>query len=232
MFVKSVQILSWNVDGLLSKLEDPYFMSYLNEFSFISLCETFVEYIDFAVCLPNFVRHVLPARKLSDRGRRSGVIVCLIHKDVDVFFTKLECTWDNIVVYEVCKTMLGLERDLLWFSVSIPPQGSPFYVTVDEANGVCALENCVSEMLDIYGDCAIVLCGDFNARTGNRSIDTTNDIFDMRSDVTDGKRLSSDGNGNEFGNSLVSLCLVYELTILNGCIDSYNSGKFTCLVYW
>ena len=40
------RLLSWNVDGLSSKLHDPEFVSYIKSFLFIYLTETFVQNID------------------------------------------------------------------------------------------------------------------------------------------------------------------------------------------
>ena len=41
--VSRFSLATWNVGGLLSKLDTPEFVSYVASFDFISLCETFVE---------------------------------------------------------------------------------------------------------------------------------------------------------------------------------------------
>ena len=84
-------MMSWNVDGILSKFDDPNFVQYIQSFSFISLCETFVEYLDFAGVFQNFSAHILPAKKLSAHGHRSGGIICFVHKAVEKHFVRLEC---------------------------------------------------------------------------------------------------------------------------------------------
>jgi len=218
-------LLAWNIDGILSKLDDPDFVRCLHDFSFLCLCETFVEYLDMSDRFHDFVSHVLPAKKLSSRGRRSGGIICLVHKDIEKYFVRLDCMHDCIV-FKVDKALFGMNRDILLFNVYVPPVGSPYYETINEPNGIVNLENCISDMLHVHGDAAIILCGDFNARTGNKSIIDVN-LNEMLSDVTDELRCSDDSTVNEFGQSLLSLCLALELTILNGFIDKDNSERYT-----
>jgi len=215
------------VDGLLSKFDDSDFLSLLGKCSYICLCETFVEFVNFSHLLPDFVCHVLPARKLSKHGRRSGGIVCLLHKNVERFFTRVECHYDNIIVFRVCKSLFDTERDILLFNVYVPPQNSPVYDAVDYQNGIDNLGQCISEMLEVHGECALCLCGDFNARTGNNNTNIKNDLYDMMVDVTDETRFSYDMTVNEFGRLLISLCISLKLTILNGYVEKQLSGKFT-----
>jgi len=120
-----------------------------------------------------------------------------------------------------------MNRDVLLLCIYVPPKHSPYYETVDSSSGVDDVEKCINDMLDLHGDCAIMLCGDFNARTGCSNTVYGNDVSDMSWDVTEASRYSDDRITNEFGNSLLTLCIAFELVILNGCVDAKQSEKFT-----
>ena len=122
--------------------------------------------------------------------------------------------------------LFGTDKDILLFNVYVPPIGSPYYATVEESNGITNLERCISDMLDICGDVAVILCGDFNARTGKYNL-VSNNLGDMTASITDEIRDSDDDIVNGFGQNLLSLCIAFDLTILNGLIDRNKSGRFT-----
>jgi len=166
----------------MSTFEDQDFVSYLKTFSFVTLCETFVECVDMSYCFPNFDCYVSPARKLSQRGRSSGGIVCLVDRKFAKYFRRVLYNYDNVIVFKVCKTLFNTDKDVLMFNVYIPPCGSPYYAHKDDDNGVDMLQTCIAEMLDRYGECSILLNGDLNARTGglNTTTMTTYMIVDQR----------------------------------------------------
>ena len=110
----------WNCDGLLSKFEDPDIVDYLSSFSFICLCETFLEYFDHTIHFPDFDCYVSPARKLSEHGRRSGGVICLIAKAHKEFFSNVPIDIDNVLVMKARKELLGLENDVLMFFYLYP----------------------------------------------------------------------------------------------------------------
>ena len=217
-------MLIWNVDGFLSKLDDPDFVQSLQSFSLICLCETFVEYLDLSQRFIDFVVHILPAKKLSTRGRRSGGILCLVHKSIDKHVIRLECSFD-FIVFKVSRALFGTDRDVLLFNAYVPPKGSPYYEMCEEQNGILNLENCINEITEKHGDMAIILCGDLNARTARRNV-IDMDLRDMVSDMTSESRYSDDCVLNQYGQHLLSLCVVFNLIILNGHLDE-TSGKFT-----
>ena len=220
-------MLSWNIDGLLSKFEDPDFVSYVESFSFISLCETFVDRIDLSLKFKCYDFFVSPAVRLSHRGRLSGGIVCLLDRQFSEYFQSIHCDYDNVVIFRVSKTLFGIDRDVLLFCVYVPPATSPYYARRDDSSGIDMLQKCIMETLGDHGDCAIILNGDFNARTGNLNLCNGDDIFDCRADMFDTARHSADSVLNEYGKSLLALCAGLELYILNGVSDPNASGKFT-----
>ena len=181
------RLLIWNVEGLLSKFDEPDFVSLVNSVSFSCLCETFVTNVDLSNLFPEHDCYLSPAKKLSNRGRLSGGVICMVHRTVTKYFTVLTCSYDNVIVFRVHKDFFGTERDVLMFNVYLPPAGSTYYDTVDENNGVEILSNCILNMSEMHNDCSILLCGDLNARTGAMNT-TADNLFDTRSCAFDNSR--------------------------------------------
>jgi len=211
----------------MTKFDDPDFVSYLESFSFITLCETFMETVELSQYFRDYECFVAPAKKLAQRGRRSGGVVCLLKREFSKYFQRLHCNYDNMIVFRVCKTLFENDKDVLLFNTYIPPSTSPYYGTSEFENGIDMLQCCITEILDIYQDCTIILNGDLNSRTGNMNAADESDVFDCRANVFDVSRRTQDEIVNEYGRLLLSLCIGYDLCILNGCICPDLSGKFT-----
>ena len=73
---------SFNIEGLLKKLDDPSFLDFVNRFDVISLQETFmIEKVIPKDVFGNFSTHYFsPASKLSAHGRCSGGVVVFVKK--------------------------------------------------------------------------------------------------------------------------------------------------------
>ena len=72
---------------------------------------------------------------------------------------------------------------------------------------------------------SILLCGDLNSRTDSLNFSNAIDTDEIRHDLFDETRQSEDTIVNQFGRSLLSMCAILDLTIVNGTI--VNSGNFT-----
>ena len=152
--------------------------------------------------------------------------MCLVKKDIADFFRKVDCDIDNVLMFRVDGTLFNSVKDILMIFVYVPPKGSPFYDTVDESDGISILDKCITDATYAHPDCALLIAGDLNARTGNLNTNDNFDIFDMKTSLTNDSRESQDESMNEFGDSLMVLCSAYNLTILNGALGE-ESGKFT-----
>ena len=116
------------------------------------------------------------------------------------------------------KALVEVDRDILVVAGYILPQDSPAYSESDNVTGIEVLEQCVLERAeDVY----IMMCGDFNARTGSQ-----NSVLDTEKwprNSTDEhflKRSSQDSVENTSGHNLIDLCNVLDCSILNGA-DSF-----------
>ena len=80
----------------------------------------------------------------------------------------------------------------------------------------------------------VILCGNFNARTGTLDDFTHVDAFlneGNLSTITVIKRFSRDLNTNCYGTCLVELCIENNLVALNGGTKGDLTGQFTCNTY-
>jgi len=219
--------LTWNVGGILSKLEDSDFWTNLLEFDFVCLVETFVDHFENDVMNNHFKSSVFPARRLSEKGRRSGGVICLIRHCITRFVEFIECCYDNILVFKIDRKLFMSERDVLLLCIYVPPSGSPYYNVVGESNGIFTFEQCVLQLCDKYDNCSLIVCGDFNARTGCLTVGDSDDLGNVRNGTMNVHRCSRDNVFNEFGHALLSACLGLDLCILNGCIAGDKNGNFT-----
>jgi hypothetical protein len=158
--------LSWNVNGLLTKIHDNEFVRYIRSFDFVCLFETFVETFHYNL-LTGYEVFCKPALKLSKQGRHSGGVVCLIKKDICKYVKQIITTVHNMFVFLCDKCIFGTEKDVLFVCTYIPPEGSPYYAYYDLDNGISLLEEFICDYLIDSDDVFILICGDLNSRTSN-----------------------------------------------------------------
>lgn len=116
----------------------------------------------------------------------------------------------------------------MFSGVYFPPEMSPFYSNL-EIEGFQELETMISES----GDCEVLLCGDFNARTGDLLEFTHYDDTELQDEFIDvlnntdvPVRKNVDKSVNRFGRSLIKFCSEHSLFIGNGRCGT-NSGDYT-----
>ena len=191
------------------------------------MLETFVADFQNDALNDYFVCYTAPAIRISDKGRRSGGVICCIGRSVSRFVSVIPYNVNNMLVFKISKELFGYERDVVLICVYLPPIDSPYYHSVNVENGIHELENCLLRVYTEYSDCWVAVCGDLNARTGNFNVGDISVNYDMRFDAPYDFRNSLDGTTNDYGYGLLSTCLGFDLCILNGCIEGDWSGKYT-----
>ena len=181
-----------------------------------------------------FNDHVIfnqPATKLSKQGRPSGGVLCLVRKCFADHVKRIDTDLENAVFILINRTLFGLDKDVLSTNVYIPPEGSPFYnVTGVNSDGVSNLEDCIFDNVLLDNDVYVILNGDLNSRTANvsQSISSEHDaIYNVQENENNIQRMSQDTNINTFGKSLLFMCTVLNLCILNGTCDGDRLGAYT-----
>ena len=226
---KHFSFLTWNVNGLISKLKDHDFVSYVSTFDFICLVETFMEKKCDENVFPCHKLYPKPAVRFTKVGRSAGGVICLVRKELLPFVKQIDVVCANIAVFLINKKLFGTPKDVLYVCAYVHPQGSPFYVHFDIDNGVDSLEDCLIDCLLKY-DAYVILCGDLNSRTSNLAHSGLNNVdFDMeqKSQTLHGARRSQDCILNSYGKLLLNMCTSLSLSILNGLCQGDLEGCYT-----
>jgi CRISPR/Cas system-associated protein endoribonuclease Cas2 len=226
---KQFSFLHWNINGLLNKLFDSDFVSFVSSFDFVCLVETFLVSLELNV----FSNHEIfcqSAVKLSQAGRPSGGIICLIRKDIVSFVSQIKVI-GNLLMFVIDKSLFGLLKDVLYVCAYVPPEGSGYYRHVgEEGDGIALLEECIFEFGLSNRDCYVILSGDLNGRTSTITQTVTHD-YDYDDVHSSGSNLngrqSQDKVINGFGKSLINMCNALNLCILNGMCKGDPLGRFT-----
>ena len=203
------------------------------------MVETFVGTFT-STLFPSFTSFVSPAKKLSHHGRRSGGVIVLVRNVLMRYVKQIEVDYDNVIILEVSKELLGTDANVFVVNTYLNPPNSPFYDTCDYDNGIAMLEQCLLSILEKNEDDSFILCGDLNARTGSKVpsyFDFASSCFeavggnfwldnDTSNDLSS-KRCSRDIQANEYGHNFLVLCSSFDLCILNGACDGDTDGQYT-----
>ena len=156
-----LNILVWNINGLSqSKLDKRIAGSMLLKYDIILLCETWAaEDADFV--LNGYIYHNYPGRyKHRSPKRHSGGIALFIRKTIQDGVTLGNYTNDTIAWVGLKKSFFRFPRDIYLACIYIVPEGST-NSTHD------AFDLIFEQIIKIPNGNDVILCGDYNARTGS-----------------------------------------------------------------
>jgi hypothetical protein len=217
----------------MNKLSDADFVQYVSGFDIVCFIETFLEYKTPLDCFQDFIQFFSPSIKLTHQGRSSGGVLIMVKRTFEKLVTELTPTQDNMVWLKLNKDFFGQDKDVILEGVYICPPGSPYYEQehVHVTTGISFLEDSILNLIPDHQDCTFLLCGDFNARTGNLNTflhqDDTDDVLDyVRADTTQFRR-SEDKMVNANGQLLLDVCFACNFKILNGCCKGDYDGRLT-----
>ena len=223
---------SLNVENLVTKLSEADFVNYIRSFDIFCAIETFTSAVfDFSTHFQDYCVFHSPAIKLSVRGRRSGGVAVLIRKTLLPYMTRIECNCDNTICFKISKDLLGLDKDLLFVSLYVPPYQSPYYKQSDTNCAIHDLENFLFSLYERGENSYLMVVGDLNARIAEWHLMTDADIGDfgvggVSADENE-KRRSQDKCTNQFGKILIDFCTTFQCTPLNGNHSGDHDGQFT-----
>lgn len=170
-------------------------------------------------------KEIFPNSRLNSGG--VTVLVKSSHRK-GVKFVDKESN-EAFVWWKLEKTFFNLISDIFVCTVYIPPQNSSQEIRLNTDR----FENLQKyNKFLVLGD--IILCGDFNARTGNLDDFSRVDSFLTEgnvSKITISKRFSRNININHYGRFLVKLCIENDLVTLNGRTKGFLIRQFTCNTY-
>ena len=228
---------------MYNKVNDFSFIRYVLSFDIICLTETFVDSsFNFDIIFHDFVKFVHPAKKISQRGRNSGGVLLLIRKSLSEFISRVNIECDNTVAVKFKKSVFNSDKDIVLIATYVIPENGSLYDTMPIKDGIVNLEESLLQVQQSQ-DVHIIIVGDLNARTGCKQPCTENMIsYDNSAAAVDDDdddnddddstddimcRNSKDNTVNNFGQSLLDMCFLFNCVILNGLCKNATSGDFT-----
>ena len=217
----TLRYLTYNVSGLLSKLDSAAFVNYITSFDFVCLTETYIASDFDSDLFRDLGIFVAKAKKLSSHGRLSGGVLVLVRKQFLPFVERMHVDVDNVVVLRMKKFLLGTDKDVMFIAAYLPPYDSNYWKVTQHGYGVEVTEKCVMDLHDVTDDFSQLLCGDLNTRTASENYNQVqDDCEDVLAKVCDCfPRKSQDNHTNVFGQQLIELCNMCECLILNGLLE-------------
>ena len=222
------QILSFNVEGLKTKLDDPSFLELIQKYDIIILKETW-KADTLKINLEDFWDYSQVRPKHKNAIRHSGGITVLAKNHIRFVLKLVENTE---VFLRLEKSLFQFENDIFLCGAYIPPNNTTPTITAKTD-----YFRKLNEMLIKYKDKGdILIMGDLNARTGNEDglqeklRKQLNHLLPDIEEITleTGNRCSCDAKVNTSGRKSLTICSSHSLELANGQTPGDRFGNFTC----
>ena len=216
--VSKIRVLSWNINGLGNKMTDPDLFTFIRNYDIIFFIET-MKGNDFTLSIPGYKFHHV-SRKLKHKNacRASGGIGILISNKY-ANLTRIDHTYDYLVWLTLATDCC--QKNIKIGCTYIPPENST-YVGVRN-DYITMLEEEVARYIEAHH---ILLCGDFNSRTG-QAPDYEAGVIDTNVNVPN-QRSNEDKVINKYGQLLLKFCINTGFKLANGRMYNDNGiGRFT-----
>ena len=163
-----INVVTWNIAGLLGSLLDGEVVAFLKKFDFICIQETFLLY-EFNTCFkfPEYKAIQSPASKLSKAGRPSGGVILLYKRKFENFITSIQTEVDNMLCIKINKELSNTENDIILITVYVHPAHSPYYKCTIKENTLELLDEFVGMMVEDNDWEDFLILGDVNSRLSN-----------------------------------------------------------------
>ena len=218
--------------------DDSSLKNFCNRFDVVAFNETWQEHeSDFINFLPGYETFNSMRKKKRTAPRGSGGISVFVKdwvmqsKGIKRIFAK----FNECVVLMLDAAVFDRKDDLILIFTYIAPENSPIYT--DEDNGVILLNEKILEIVSEHPRAELFVAGDLNARIGKLQDFIPHDdleyIFgetEYPTDPFEMSRASKDETQNRFGISLLDLCCMYNIHVLNGRLFEDVKGEITCVV--
>ena len=122
----SLRFFLYNTAGLLPKLDNVAFVTYITSVDLVYLTEMYVASEFESNLFKDFGVFVAKAKKLSYHGRYSGGGIVRVSKDFVPFKERIYLDVDNIVVLKIKKVLLETDKDVMLISAYLPPYDSSY----------------------------------------------------------------------------------------------------------
>ena len=118
--------------------------------------------------MTGYSHYFLHGIRRSKFGRTPGGVSVFVRENISDYVTFTSKT-DYGLVFRLNKDFFRLNKDILFVCAYVPNDGSTFYDTRDEKNGINDFEYMLTNLIvdNEISQCDILLTGDLNARTAN-----------------------------------------------------------------
>ena len=232
---RHIKIIHYNIEGYYSeahgnKLLDDDFLTAIKGYDLIALTETHAGNNN-TLEIPGYVMKSIVRPKSSKAKKYSGGIALAIRENIAGSVRILESKSDSILWAKINREGA---KDFLLGIIYITPINSSYTKNIlDNANETWdILEEEISRYKPLYN---VSLLGDFNSRTAKLPdyiVNDDNKYLDLPLDYTvdsvNTNRNNTDVITNTYGKTLLELCKVSGLRIVNGRKIGDSNGKKTC----
>ena len=235
---KHLKLGVWNIEGLTRyKIEDPVFLSTVNNHDIFVLCETWTNSIS-NISIPNFENFAVhrPRRKANSR-RDSGEVIVYLRNEISSGVKLLKAGPEDAIWLLLDREFFKLKQNIVLCACYRVPDNSSHQAFV--ANDMFDL---IQENMVLYAEqfnSEFIICGDLNSRTSIEDDFISNDVTDyvpvpdeyICDDVCY-ERSNEDTVINTSGRNLLELCRSSNLRIVNGRVGKdAGIGRVTCIKY-
>ena len=231
--IKHIKLISWNIRGIGDKLCDPDLrkLLFFENYDIIILFETMKD-DTFSIDIPKFQYYNFARKWVHPRARRSSGGIGIFVSDKIKRGVQISSTSDLIVWINLKRNYFKCSADTHIGCIYFPPEGSTYTPDRD-------CYDFLQDELAKYKGQAVLLCGDFNARTGSagdfeiESVSNLPGVYHWSEHVnydsnvhSCSSRVSVDKHVNQYGKRLLQLCKATGFQILNGRIGLTKG--YTC----
>ncbi len=241
------KILTWNIEGYRSKnlientvnkLNVSYVKNMLSSYDVICLLETWSNVNnETEIALKGYTPfYSSRSTKHKNARRDSGGIAVLIKDELVKHVSRQPNLSDDSMWFRI-DPKLGLAKsDVYLGAIYIPPEKSSFTVN----NALDHWDIIEREIASFKYKGKLLLCGDFNSRSGllkdHIPLDSCDSFTHLPSSYTPDphfirNRCNLDTTVNNYGRQLIDVCNGQFLCILNGRVMGDYFGNYTCLKY-
>ena len=224
-----LKFLTYNVEGLKSKLDEPSFLIMFKQYDVIIFLETWLDNKQ-NLNIEDFWDYSQIRTKHEKAIRHSGGITILI-KSCFRPGVKLVKDEEGFNWFKLLKSFFKLDNDIFVCATYIPPQNTTLRIN----NKTDYWENLITSLINYNSKGNILITGDLNARTGvcKEEIGIGDKLLDKICPIEEKVNITKcrnncDSKLNKYGKKLLEICNIFHLNIANGRIAGNRLGNFTC----
>jgi len=208
---KRLKILSFNVEGIKSELDDPNFIELMYKHDICLLNETW-RAEDTKINLPGLWDFSYIRPKIKRVGRHSGGITIFCKEDLRSGVKVVQAT-EGFVWIKLDRYTFNIDKPLFICATYIPPEYS-VKKSINKPDYYTSLTDSLSKYSE---EGNVLIAGDFNARMGGDITKTHElkciDNITPTNEITLKDRSSCDNTTNNYGKQLDKVCKSFNLVI-------------------